>query len=176
MKKSFKLIKFFSYILAPLVGIFLPIAKVGAVCPVCTIAVGASLGLSRWVGVYDTISGLWIGGLIVSTTLWTYSWMKKRHYTFPGDLLVVALVYYTSILIPLYYTEILGHPLNKIWGIDKLIFGLAVGSIFFLAGDLTYAFLKKRHGGRAYFAFQKIVMPILPLALLTVVFYFVTRK
>ena len=79
MKKSFKLIKFFSYILAPLVGIFLPIAKVGAVCPVCTIAVGASLGLSRWLGVDDTISGLWIGGLIVSTTLWTYSWMKKRH-------------------------------------------------------------------------------------------------
>ncbi|MCX6758247.1 MAG: hypothetical protein NTX14_00895, partial [Candidatus Nealsonbacteria bacterium] len=46
-----------------------------AVCPICTVAVGAGLGLSRWFGIDDSISGLWIGGLIVSFILWTIDWL-----------------------------------------------------------------------------------------------------
>jgi hypothetical protein len=34
-----------------------------AICPLCTIAVGAGVGLSRWIGVDDAVTGLWIGGL-----------------------------------------------------------------------------------------------------------------
>ena len=34
-----------------------------AVCPVCTVAVGAGLGLAEWLGIDDSISGLWIGAL-----------------------------------------------------------------------------------------------------------------
>lgn len=36
-------------------------AKAQAVCPVCTVAVGTGVGLSRWLGVDDTITGLWLG-------------------------------------------------------------------------------------------------------------------
>ena len=32
-----------------------------AICPVCTVAVGAGIGLSRWLGIDDSITGLWIG-------------------------------------------------------------------------------------------------------------------
>ena len=40
--------------------------KALALCPVCAIAVGAGIGVSRWLGVDDTITGVWVGGLIVS--------------------------------------------------------------------------------------------------------------
>ncbi len=48
-------------------------------CPVCTIAVGAGIGLSRWLGVDDLISGLWIGGLIVSLIGMTILWLNKKN-------------------------------------------------------------------------------------------------
>lgn len=45
---------------------FLLKAKVFAFCPVCTIAVGAGVGIAEKFGVDDTIIGLWVGGLTVS--------------------------------------------------------------------------------------------------------------
>ncbi|MBU2577676.1 hypothetical protein KKA69_02480 [Patescibacteria group bacterium] len=47
-----------------------PVFQVEAVYPVCTITVGAGLGISRWLGIDDSIPGLWIGGLILSSGLW----------------------------------------------------------------------------------------------------------
>ena len=37
-------------------------------------------------------------------------------------------------------------------------------------------FLKKHHGGRVYFPFQKVILPIIPLAILSTVFYFITKQ
>lgn len=37
-----------------------------AICPVCTVAVGTDVGLCRWLGIDDVLSGIWIGGLIIS--------------------------------------------------------------------------------------------------------------
>ena len=50
-----------------------------AMCPLCTVAVTAGLGLSRFLGIDDAISGLWIGGIIVSTSYWFSEWLKKKY-------------------------------------------------------------------------------------------------
>ena len=49
-----------------------------AVCPVCTIAVGVGLGISRWLGIDDTVTGVWVGGLIVSSGLWMGNWIISK--------------------------------------------------------------------------------------------------
>jgi len=49
-----------------------------AVCPICTVAVGAGLGVSRWIGIDDSITGLWIGGLILSSGLWMADFIRKK--------------------------------------------------------------------------------------------------
>jgi len=49
-----------------------------AVCPLCTVAVGAGLGVSRVIGIDDAISGIWIGGLIISGGLWMGDFIKKK--------------------------------------------------------------------------------------------------
>jgi len=69
MKKLFYLFSPLSLLLA------LP-AK--AVCPVCVVAVGAGLGLSEYLGIDDSIAGLWVGGLLFALSLWTYDWIKKK--------------------------------------------------------------------------------------------------
>ena len=70
----------------------------------------------------------------------------------------------------------IGNPLNKLWGIDRLLLGIIIGSILFFAGATSYAYMKEKHGGRAYFPFQKVVMPVAPLLIMSIVFYFITLR
>lgn len=145
-----------------------------AFCPICTVAVAGGVGLSRWLGIDDTITGLWIGAFIVSTIMWTNVFLKSRGLRFFGFQAIVAILYYALIFVPLYKYEILGHRLNRLWGTDKLVLGTIIGSIGFLLGIWSYNLIKRKRG-KANFHFQKIVMAILPVLILSAVFYFVTR-
>ena len=147
-----------------------------AVCPVCTIAVGAGVGFTRSFGVDDSIIGLWIGGLTVSMIFWTISWFKKKNIKFKFRSLITILAYYLLVVVPLYFTGIMGHPDNSLfYGVDKLLLGVLVGSIAFWFGASLYEDMKEKNGGRAYFPFQKVVMPVSPLIVMSIVFYFLTR-
>jgi hypothetical protein len=150
-----------------------------AVCPICTIAVGAGVGFSRWLGIDDMITGLWIGGLIVSMITWTESWLEKKNIRFKGRTLLNILGYYVLVIIPLYYSGIIGHPLNTLCfcgvDIDRLLFGIIVGSLAFWLGAEWYYHMKEKNGGHAYFPFQKVVMPVSPLIILSIIFYFIIK-
>jgi hypothetical protein len=159
--------------IALLAFIFLA-GSVQAVCPVCTIAVGACLGLSRYIGIDDTISGVWIGGLIVSLIIWTMSWMKSKNIQFLGKRTLTVLFYPAIILIPLYWQGIIGHPFNKLWGADKLIVGIIAGSFFFSFSETVNSALKKKNGGRVFFPFQKVAIPLVILVAVSAIFYFIT--
>lgn len=148
-----------------------------AVCPVCVVAVGAGLELSHYLGIDDTISGLWFGGLIVSMILWTESWLDKKSIKVRGRIWINAGVYYILIIAPLYYYGIMGNSTNTVCfcGLDKLLFGIIFGSAFFLFGARLYPYLKARNNDRAYFPFQKVAMPIIPLVILSIIFYFLVK-
>lgn len=149
-----------------------------AVCPVCIIAVGAGLGLSRYLGIDDTITGLWIGGLTVSMIMWTINWAKpkiKQTKFIPWWNTLIILAYYAMIAWPLATQNFIGHPLNKMWGIDKIILGVTLGSLVFFATSNFYLWLKKNNNNHAYFPFQKVVMPLGVLAFFSLIFYLLTR-
>jgi len=147
-----------------------------AVCPICTIVVGAGLSVSRLIGIDDTISGLWVGGLLVSLILWTINFLKKKNINFPLRDVAVFLGYYAIVVIPLCLSHMIGNPFNVIFGIDKLVAGIVLGSIFFYLGAALYNYLKEKNGGKAMFPYQKVVMPILPLIILSIVFYFLLMR
>ena len=155
-------------------GILLP-ALAYAFCPVCTVAVGAGVGLSRYFGIDDTISGLWIGGLTISAIMWTLNWLEKKNIYFRFKKIITASAHYLIIVAPLYYINIIGHPLNTLWGIDKILLGVIFGSMSFYLGGKWYHFLKKQNNNRAHFPFQKVAMPMAPLVLLSIIFYFLTK-
>jgi len=148
-----------------------------AVCSICTLAVGAGIGLSRWLGIGDAITGLWVGGLIISMIAWTENWLNKKNIRFKGRIFAIILGYYALIITPLYYSGIIGNPLNTLCfcGLDKLLFGIIVGSFSFWFGASWYYHLKEKNNGHAYFPFQKVVMPISPLIVLSIVFYFLIK-
>lgn len=149
-------------------GIFvaLPLSA-HAVCPVCAVAVGAGVGLSRYLGVDDTITGTWIGALVVALIMWTISFLQRRSISFFAREAVTIIVYYALIVVPLVWSDIVGHPDNTLWGIDKLLFGIVVGSIVFFAAVTLYEWMKKKNGDKAHFPFEKIVIPVGTLLLMS---------
>ncbi len=116
-------------------------------CPVCAVAVGMGLGLSRWLKIDDAISGLWIGGLIISLSFVLAKQTKR---------LLLVLVLFFSTVIPLKYLGIL---------IDRLVFGIVAGMIIFCLSLLFH--LRLKH----YFPFQKVVIPVLFLLISSLVLY-----
>ena len=127
-----------------------------AVCPVCVVAVGAGVGLCRWLGIDDIISGIWMGGLTASLIMFTYFWLVKKGWVFRFSKTIVSLIYYLLIFAPLYFYNIVGHPLNKLWGVDKLLLGIILGTVAFLLSYWIDVFLRKKNGGNIYFYYQKV--------------------
>ena len=137
-------------------------------CQICTLAVGAGLGLSRWLGVDDTVSGVWIGGFILSSSLWFYSWLSKKysrlHTTF-YMLLTTALMYSLS-LVTLAWTGVL---------INKLIMGIVVGSLTFLLGIWVDKKVRQIKG-KQLFNFQRVVFPIAFLLISSIIVWIITKR
>lgn len=146
-----------------------------AVCPVCTIALGAGVGLCRWLGIDDVISGIWIGGLAVSIILWILNFIAKKQISFPYSRFIISLLLYLIIIAPLYFLDIIGHPLNRIWGMDKLLFGIIIGSIVFLLSFWFHNFLKNKNQGKSFFPYQKVVLPVLSLIIISLIFNFLIK-
>jgi hypothetical protein len=150
----------------------IPIKAVFAVCPVCTIAVGAGLGLAQWLGIDDSISGLWIGALIVSVSIWTINWLNGKNIKFKGRKILIFLGYYLIVVLPLYWKGMIGHPYNKLCGIDKLLFGIIMGTVLFVAGVICHNYIRKKNGDKSYFKGQKIAFAIAPLIIASIILYF----
>jgi hypothetical protein len=146
-----------------------------AVCPVCAIAVGAGLGLSRWLGVDDLITGTWVGGLLVTISWWTVEWLDSKKIKFKGRKILITLAYYLLTIAPLYYMGIMGHPYNQFWGIDKLLLGIIVGTIFFFGGSILNLWLKKKNGGKVYIKFQRVIIPVAILLLISLFWYLLLK-
>jgi hypothetical protein len=152
-------------------GLFFTVFASAQVCPVCVVAIGAGLGLSRWFGIDDVVSSIWIGAFLFAVTSWTLSFMKKRNWSFTDDGIVITLAYLVLTFIPLYYAGIVGHPLNQIFGIDKIIFGSTVGAIVLFCANLMHLYFKKKNNGKSFFNYQRVVIPVAVLILTSLIFY-----
>jgi len=148
-----------------------------AVCPVCTVAVGAGLGISRWLGIDDSVSGIWVGGLMVSLSFWLTDWLTKKNLKFFKKWSNQALVTTSLVLwslftyLPLWKTGVIGHPFNTILGIDKLIFGSIIGAGAFFVGVFADKKVREKRG-KQLFNFQRVVFPVVSLLIASLVVYF----
>jgi len=165
----------FNLFLLFFISFFISTKTVFAMCPICSIAVGAGVGFSRWLGVDDLITGLWIGALFVSMIEWTINWMNKKNIKFKFRLPVVILIYILMFLVPLFFTGIIGHLNPYFLFIDKLSTGIILGALVFWLVSIWYEHMKKKNNGHAYFSFQKVVMPIGALLIASFVIYLLIK-
>jgi len=149
-----------------------------AVCPVCTIAVGAGLGLSRFLGIDDLVIGIWLGGFLTSFSLMSSNWLNKKDYFKKIKKIYLDLgnyiLYILITFLPLHFTGITGHPLNKILGVDKLLIGTFIGTLVFLVSVLLDNKLRAKYK-KQFINYQKVIIPVSLLAIISLIFYFITR-
>lgn len=142
-------------------------------CPVCTISIAAGVGLCRYLKIDDLISGLWIGALLIYLVLWSIKFLNNKGIKFLFRKPLIFIFWYFLALYPLYYYKIIGQETNKFLGIDKLIFGIIVGTIGLLIGINLNNYLMKKNNEKVYFKFQKIIIPVLILILFSIIFYII---
>lgn len=140
-----------------------------AVCPVCTIAVGGGVVLSRYLGVDDLIIGIWVGGLLLSLGLWMATYIKKKF--FKGQEWLVVAGLWLMTYFGFKQAGFIGHPTCKIHGHDKLLSGMIFGTIAFMLGfgiDFLMRKLNKKEPRKAFFPYQKVILPVAFLVIATV--------
>ncbi|MEM5799578.1 MAG: hypothetical protein QXZ43_02850 [Candidatus Aenigmatarchaeota archaeon] len=154
-----------------LIIILLSIKKVAAVCPLCTIVVGAGVGLTRYFGIDDLITGTWIGALILSSSLWLIDWLEKKKIKFFAMKQIVITSFYLIVLVPLYFSGFIGHPGNTFLGIDKILLGCFLGTIIFIKAILADKYLRKLNKNKVLFSYQKVIIPIVFLFIASIIIY-----
>ncbi len=140
-------------------------ASVQAVCPVCTVAAGAGLGLSRWLGISDAVTGVWIGGLILSSGFWLADWLGKKNWSVPHLKIVSVFLVFLLTVSPLWWGQMLSV---------KILEGTAAGATLFLLGVGLDERLRTINHGRVYVYYQKVLLPILLLSLGSFILYILT--
>lgn len=152
------------------VGCLLFAAPAAAVCPVCTVAVGAGLESARLLGVDDVITGIWAGGLTLSLFFWTAGWLKKHNVKSVLWQIIVPFISYYVLMAGVYLMPGINFGEQRMFGIDKFLLGVVVGTFAFYLGARWYAKIKQNNGGHAKFAFQKVIVPLSFLLVATAVF------
>jgi hypothetical protein len=146
-------------------------ASAQAICPICVIAIGAGLGLSRWLKIDDLVSSVWIGAFLWTLVVWTLHWMRKKNWGFKFDGIVTFLFYYLLTFIGLYYMKFVGIFGNAVFGIDKVILGTIAGTIVLWASLVFHNFLKTKNNNKSFFPYQRVAVPVLALILTSLIFY-----
>jgi cation transport ATPase len=144
-----------------------------AICPLCVVAVGAGVGMSRWLGIDDLISSMWIGALLFSLSVWTIDWLKRKNWNFKFYKVIVFFAYYFLTLYPLWQSDVMGHPLNKFFGIDKILLGAIIGTVIFLLATWLHNYIKAKNNGKSFFSYQKIVLPVFSLLIASLILWII---
>jgi hypothetical protein len=130
------------------------------VCPVCTVAVAAGVGILREFGVSDIITGLWFGALIISSIAWMIDYLNRKNIHFLFRKILVIVVFGFVFIWPLYHWGIMGNPANVIFGMDKLLFGSVIGGVLFILAMFSNTYLKKINEDKVLVHYQKVIIPL----------------
>lgn len=140
-------------------------------CAVCTVAIGAGLDVARRFGVADSIVGLWAGAFLALLGYWTLKFMDKRKWHFWGRDVLVMLM--SVAMIGFVYLGVVDYNPVSVCGVlvmDPVLFGTVCGAIIFILTSKLYQWMKNKNGGHAHFPFEKVVLPVVALVLVSLLF------
>ncbi|MCX6706016.1 MAG: hypothetical protein NTV24_02815 [Candidatus Woesebacteria bacterium] len=147
--------------------------KALAHCPLCVAGAGVGLTLSRWVGVDDSITGLWMGAFLGAMSFWIYSSLvrkiKKTNLVWLKPLIYV-LVFASTIWS--FYKFNLVLRMGRMFGLDKLTFGIiAGGTAFYLVDEINNLVIRIK--GKTFFPYQRIIVGLGSIFLLSFLDYYI---
>jgi hypothetical protein len=140
--------------------IFSQTRPVFAHCPLCVAGAGAGLTLSRFLGIDDSITGIWLGAFIGALAFWTQRILGQRNNFFLArgvGILIYILFFVLTVLSFYRFNLVVRH--GDIFGFDKLTFGMVLGGVVFYFVDLLNTYLRRKNG-KALFPYQSVVLSL----------------
>lgn len=141
-------------------------------CAVCTVAVAASLEIAHYLGVDDSVVGVWAGAFLTLLGYWMIVWFDKKNWHFAGrDFLLIALS--VSMIGFIYINKLVYEPEPiLIFFLDPFLFSVILGGATLIWANHFYQWMKAKNGGHAHFPFEKVAVPVVALLLWSVYFYY----
>ena len=166
--------KMLGLFLIPLLSLIAILPGVMAHCPLCTAATIVGVGVTRSLGWDDSIVGVFVGAMIVSSALWVNNIFKKRNIGGNAFLRIGSITIATFVLTVLsfYFAGLFG-PANtyRIFGMEKIIFGSLSGAVVSFATFFASNEMKRRNEGKALFNYQTMVLTFGALVLNALLFW-----
>ncbi len=161
-KNRYNILKLF---LIPLFSLIVILPGVMAHCPLCTGATIIGVGITRSLGFDDSIVGVFVGGMIISTALWADKALKKKNIGIKGNekLRLLSLIVLMSVLtlVTFYYAGLFGRGNSfRIFGIESLLVGSFSGGILSMGAFYYSNHLKNKNGGKVLFSYQTMVISL----------------
>ena len=170
--------KILGLFLIPLLSIIAIMPTVMAHCPLCTAATIVGVGVTRSLGWDDSIVGVFVGAMIVSSALWVNNIFKKRNIGGNAFLRIGSITIATFVLTVLsfYFAGLFG-PANtyRIFGMEKIIFGSLSGAVVSFATFFASNEMKRRNEGKALFNYQTMALTFGALVLNALLFWGIFR-
>ena len=134
-------------------------------CAVCTVAIGATLTISRKLGVCDNAVAVWLGAFLVIMGYWLIKWFDKKNWHFLGRDIVLMLLAFSTIG-GLYVYHLNYSPCY--WIFDAFLFWAVVGGAVYVLSQKIYEYMKRHNNNHAHFPFEKVVLAIVMLMITSV--------
>ena len=140
-------------------------------CPLCVAGAAAGITLTRWVGVDDSITGIWVGAFLGAISFWTQKSLGQRKKVFfhPFVGFFLYILVFVSTLWSFYkFNVVVKH--GDIFGIHKLTFGIILGGgVFYLVDKLNKYLVKP--DGKVFFPYQRMVVSLGSMVILSIFVY-----
>ena len=103
---------------------------------------------------------------------WTIKWFDKKGWNFKGRdplilILSVAMIGFVYLGEIKYHSEVI-----LFFYIDPFLFSTIIGALVMILSSDFYQWMKARNGGHAHFPFEKVVVPVVALLLVSTYFYY----
>ena len=130
-------------------------------CPLCSAATGALVVSSRVAGVDDVITGTFLGAFTIATALWMDKIISKKWkgFNIPFRQHTISLISFALTVAALFWTGLLGTG-SILFGLERLLFGLVLGSVITIFSFQFHGVLRKWNGGKNHFPLQGVALPI----------------
>ena len=94
------------------------------ICDLCTLGVVAGLGLSRYLGIDDSVMGVWIGALLVVMIIALLNYLERKHWRFRHSGIIISLLVIGFMLFSFQVVGLIGSVTNGLGYGDQIFFYL----------------------------------------------------
>jgi hypothetical protein len=137
-------------------------------CPLCVVGAGAGLSISRFLGIDDAITGVWIAALLGASSLWMARLIKKEY--IPQQEVIIYITTFALTLWSFYAFNLADGHMGTLFGVTKITFGIIVGGVVFYLIEVLNALIKKIKG-KVLFPYQPIVFSLGAMVILSLLIH-----